>query len=64
MKRTDPYTGPFPRKRHGHRCKGCEKRGQLNPVACYRQHCTRPQTTESCPWCRPLVGPGGLKPQP
>lgn len=53
MKRTEPYTGPFPRKRHSHRCKGCEQRGQLNAVACYKSRCTRPQLTETCAWCKP-----------
>ena len=52
-KRTDPYTGPFPRKRHSHHCKGCEARGQINAVACYKQGCARPQTTEKCSWCNP-----------
>jgi hypothetical protein len=51
-KRTDPYTGPFPRKRHSHRCKGCEAHGQYNAVAFYKQRCTCPQLTEACSWCR------------
>lgn len=51
-KRTDEYTGPFPRKRHSHRCLGCSvKHGQRNAVGCYKQHCTRPQTTQNCGWC-------------
>lgn len=51
MKRTDTYTGPFPRKRHSHRCKGCEKRGQYNAVACYKSQCCKPQLSETCSWC-------------
>ncbi len=48
MKRTDPYTGPYPRKRHSHRCLGCHDR---NAVACYKSHCTKPQLVTSCMWC-------------
>ena len=52
-KRSDPYEGPFPRKKHSHKCAGCATRiGQTNAVACYKQHCTRPQHTETCSWCR------------
>lgn len=51
MKRTDPYTGPFPRKRHSHRCRGCEARGQYNAVACYKSQCAKPQLVVSCSWC-------------
>jgi hypothetical protein len=51
-KRTDPYDGPFPRKRHSHKCKSCVARGQYNSVACYKSHCTRPQLTDTCSWCR------------
>lgn len=55
MKRTDEYTGPFPRKRHSHRCTGCAKAyGQYNAVACYKSQCTRPQLVEQCSHCRPL----------
>jgi hypothetical protein len=58
MKRTDPYSGPFPRKRHSHRCKGCEaKFYQLNPVACYKQHCTKPQLLRTCSWCKAAIEP-------
>jgi hypothetical protein len=53
MKRTDSYTGPFPRKRHSHRCKGCESFHQYNAVGCYKAHCSKPQLTETCSWCRP-----------
>lgn len=52
-KRTDPYTGPFPRKRHSHKCIKCEERGQYASVACYKSQCTRPQTTQQCSWCTP-----------
>ena len=51
-KRTDPYDGPFPRKRHSHKCTGCEKHGQHNAVACYKSKCTRPQKVSSCGWCQ------------
>ena len=47
MKRTDPYTGPFPRGRHSHRCLRCGE----NAVACYKSQCTRAQTEETCSWC-------------
>lgn len=51
-KRTEPYAGPFPRKRHSHRCSGCAaKHGQLNPVGCYKKNCSRPQVVQSCGWC-------------
>jgi len=54
-KRTEPYSGPFPRKKHSHRCKGCEQKFyQLNAVACYKSHCTKPQLVETCSWCAPL----------
>lgn len=57
MKRTEPYTGPFPRKRHSHRCKGCEVTvGQFNAVACYKKHCTKPQLVETCEWCKSRKG--------
>jgi len=55
MKRTEPYTGPFPRKRHSHKCLKCIERGQVNAVACYRSHCTKPQTTDHCAWCSPAT---------
>lgn len=47
MKRTDPYTGPFPRKRHSHRCLKCGG----NSVACYKAQCTKPQTIAQCKYC-------------
>jgi hypothetical protein len=52
MKRTDVYAGPWPRKRHSHRCEGCARRGQLNAVACYKARCARPQLTAQCALCR------------
>jgi hypothetical protein len=51
--REQPYTGPFPRKRHSHRCAGCVRRGQLAAVACYKTQCASPQLTQSCAWCAP-----------
>lgn len=58
MSRRDPYTGPFPRKRHSHRCEGCaQKYGQYNAVACYKSQCTRPQLTSVCSWCKPRETP-------
>jgi hypothetical protein len=47
-----PYPGPFPRKRHSHRCTGCRAWGQTNAVACYKSHCTRPQLVHRCPSCK------------
>jgi len=49
--RSQPYNGPFPRKKHSHHCRGCESRGQINSVACYKTKCTRPQLTATCAWC-------------
>lgn len=51
MKLTDTYTGPFPRKKHSHKCTNCVKRGQLNAVACYKTQCTKPKVTEFCSYC-------------
>jgi hypothetical protein len=50
-KRMQPYSGPFPRKRHSHRCLKCEKSGH-NSVACYKAGCRLAQTIEVCSWCR------------
>ncbi len=47
-----PYAGPFPRKRHSHRCTGCRRWGQLNAVACYKAQCARPQLTHRCSSCK------------
>jgi hypothetical protein len=42
------YEGPFPRKRHSHKCLNCGG----NSVACYKTRCTRSQRVDSCQWCR------------
>jgi hypothetical protein len=51
--RRDEYTGPFPRKRHYHRCFKCKSHGS-NGVNCYKQRCTTPVILEDrpCSWCR------------
>ena len=49
--RSLPYAGPFPRKRHSHRCLNCGG----NPVACYKTQCTKAQTTSTCVYCRSLA---------
>lgn len=56
IKRTDarrlPYTGPFPRKRHYHRCPKCKDHGS-NGCNCYKQRCTLPVLLSGpCSWCR------------
>jgi hypothetical protein len=56
VKRTDarrmPYTGPFPRKRHYHRCPQCKNHGG-NGVNCYKQKCALPVLlSDPCSWCR------------
>jgi hypothetical protein len=43
------YEGPFPRKRHAHRCLRC---GDKNATACYKTKCTKPRITRDCFWCR------------
>ena len=45
------FAGPFPRKRHSHRCPLC-----TSSVACYKAQCRKPQriTREQCPYCRPV----------
>jgi hypothetical protein len=43
------YAGPWPRKRHAHRCTRC---GQGRSVACYKTGCTRSRVTQSCQYCR------------
>lgn len=47
------YVGPFPRKKHSHKCPslGCKMRGQINAVACYKSHCQRPQR-DLCSFCK------------
>lgn len=52
--KTEPYAGPFPRKRHAHRCLNCRAHGQTNAVACYKAQCTLAPTVETCRWCRPV----------
>lgn len=48
------YTGPFPRKRHYHRCPECKKRGS-GGVNCYKSRCTAPVLLDYlCSWCRPV----------
>lgn len=50
--RRDAYTGPFPRKRHYHRCPKCKEKGS-NGVNCYKQRCTVPVLMDGpCSWCR------------
>jgi hypothetical protein len=56
IKRTDArrleYTGPFPRKRHYHRCPECKNHGG-NGVNCYKSRCTLPVLLSGrCSWCR------------
>lgn len=56
--RSQPYTGPFPRKRHSHYCRACGG----NAVACYKSQCTRPQRQDVCTWCKPsLITTGGTQ---
>lgn len=51
-KLTDPYTGPWPRSRHSHRCQNCENTGRcFNSFACYKSRCGLPQRLEKCEWC-------------
>lgn len=47
---TKPYAGPFPRKRHYHRCPKCFDRGG-NGVNCYKSKCTLPRDLKVCSWC-------------
>jgi len=47
-KRMQEYTGPFPRKRHSHRCLNCGGNG----VACYKSQCTLAPVVTRCRWCR------------
>jgi len=50
-----PYSGPFPRKRHYHRCPQCKSHGS-NGVNCYKQRCTKPVLMSGlcgpCSWSR------------
>lgn len=46
------YTGPFPRKRHYHKCPKCADHGS-NGVNCYKSQCTKPVLMAvPCGWCR------------
>lgn len=47
------YAGPFPRKRHYHRCPKCIDRGG-NGVNCYKSKCTLPRDLKCCSWCGPV----------
>jgi hypothetical protein len=47
-----PYTGPFPRKRHYHRCETCFARGRSNGVNCYKKNCTRAVLHDGCWSCQ------------
>lgn len=51
----EPYSGPFPRKRHSHTCETCKRTRNQGAVACYKTQCSKPQTTESCSCCGPLT---------
>jgi hypothetical protein len=55
--KTEPYTGPFPRARHSHKCLTCARRGtEPVPVACYKTKCTLPKYTLNCAYCRKDFG--------
>jgi hypothetical protein len=57
--RTLPYTGPFPRKRHYHRCPKCRVNGS-GGVACYMAKCTRPVLMSvACGFCGGAPRPRG-----
>lgn len=43
------YAGPFPRKKHSHRCEKCGEASY-----CYQTGCKLPQRLEICRWCRPV----------
>jgi hypothetical protein len=56
--RLDAYTGPFPRKRHYHRCPQCRAKGS-GGVHCYKSRCMAPVLMSTpCQWCRTSVAPG------
>ena len=47
-RRRAEYTGPWPRKRHSHKCSSC-----VNGVYCYKSKCRLPATVPApCGWCR------------
>jgi len=50
--RRSPYVGPWPRKKHYHRCPKCKEHGS-NGVNCYKSRCSAPVLlSSSCSWCR------------
>lgn len=53
--KTAPYSGPWPRKRHYHRCETCWRTRKQGAVYCYKGKCSRPLSVESCECCRPLT---------
>lgn len=53
-KQTEPYAGPFPRKRHFHRCETCWATRKQGAVYCYKTKCSKPQSSEDCALCRPI----------
>ena len=40
------YPGPFPRKKHSHRCETCGA-----GVYCYKTACSKPQRIAVCNYC-------------
>jgi hypothetical protein len=57
--RTLEYTGPFPRKRHYHRCPKCRVNGSQG-VSCYMAKCTRPVLMSvACGFCGGAPRPRG-----
>jgi hypothetical protein len=51
------YSGPWPRKRHYHRCPECKGQGS-NGVNCYKARCSKPVLLSGpCSWCRRVVAP-------
>jgi hypothetical protein len=53
MKPTEPYAGPFPRKRHSHHCHGCAAKHGSRRTACYKAHCAKASVVDTCASCRP-----------
>jgi hypothetical protein len=60
--RNEPYTGPFPRPRHSHRCENCWESRRQGAVYCYKQNCKRAQRIESCEVCGRQVRPADPAP--
>lgn len=54
MNRTETYPGPWPRKRHSHRCMHCWNDRMQPAVYCYKRKCAQPQQTDRCECCRAL----------